>query len=197
MDAASPDIGPCLKRVLDGDEDAARDLVVHLHPTVMKIVRANRPRRLAEEDVAQEVLARVFERLHRYQVRDGVPFEHWVSRLAVRTCLDAIRAEQRRPEVRFADLGEGGEAWLEYLTVDDAALPAGAEIDARDVLERLLQSLSPEDRMVIRCLDLQEMSVAEVARLTGWSRVAVRVRAFRARARLRHAAVEAREKGFA
>ncbi|MBL9134585.1 MAG: sigma-70 family RNA polymerase sigma factor [Verrucomicrobiales bacterium] len=195
MDAAPPDIWPCLEGVLAGDDAAACDLVCLLHPLVMKIVRANRPNRMSEEDLGQEVFAKVFDRLPSYERRDGVPFEHWVARLAVRTCLDAIRAENRRPEVRLADLADGEQAWLDYLTQRSETSPMGAENDAVEIMERLLEGLSPEDRLVIRLMDLQEHSAAEVSRLTGWSAVGVRVRAFRARTRLRRLAQEARQKG--
>lgn len=196
MDAAPPDIGPCLERVLAGDDGAARDLVCRLHPLVMKIIRANRPKRMSEEDLGQEVFSKIFDRLEDYEPRDGVPFEHWVSRLTVRTCLDAIRAENRRPEVRLADLADGEQAWLDYLTQRSENVPAGAETDAAEIMERLLDGLSPEDRLVIRLMDLQEQSAAEISRLTGWSSVGVRVRAFRARTRLRRLAHEARQKGL-
>ncbi|MCC7374208.1 MAG: RNA polymerase sigma factor [Verrucomicrobiales bacterium] len=196
MDAAPPDIRTCLDDVLAGDDAAARDLVTHLHPLVMKIVRANRPKRLSEEDLGQEVFAKVFDRLPTYQSRDGIPFEHWVSRLAVRTCLDAIRSENRRPEVRLADLADGEQAWLDYLNQRSEAVPTtGNASDAVEVIEKLLDGLSPEDRLVIRLMDLQELTAAEVGRLTGWSAVGVRVRAFRARSRLRRIAQDARLKG--
>ncbi len=192
MHAAPFDTRPCLERIRQGDDVAARDLVAHLHPLVMKIVRAHLPVRLAEEDLAQEIYARIFERLDRYEARVGVPFEHWVSRLAVRTCLDALRAERRRPELREADLPAGEGQWLDYLAERTAVPPDTSAGEAREMVERLLRRLSADDRLVISLLDLEEQSVAEVAALTGWSIVGVRVRAFRARSRLRRAATELR-----
>jgi RNA polymerase sigma-70 factor (ECF subfamily) len=150
---------------------------------------------MAVEDLAQEVFARVFERLPRYAPRHGIPFEHWVSRLAVRTCLDALRSERRRPEVRLSDLSEGEGDWLQYLLSGTEETSPGDATDARAMVERLLGLLSPEDRLVISWLDLEEKSAAEVSDLTGWSRVGVRVRAFRARARLRKAAETLNERG--
>jgi RNA polymerase sigma-70 factor (ECF subfamily) len=51
-----------------------------------------------------------------------------------------------------------------------------------------LSELSPEDRLVIQWMDLEQRSAAEIAERTGWSRAAVKVRAFRARHRLRRIA---------
>ena len=175
----------CLALVRAGDEEAARALVGHLYPLVIKLVRAHRPRRMAEEDLAQEVFMKMFARLSQYEGRDGVPFEHWVSRVAVTTCLDALRAEMRRPELRWADLGEGEREWVEYFVGEEPApVPADA-MAAREVAEQMLSLLAPDDRLVLTLLDLEERSVAEISALTGWGQSAVKVRAFRAREKLR------------
>ncbi len=90
MDSPPREPDDSLARAREGDEEAARALVERLHPLVMKIVRAHLPRRAAEEDLAQEVFARVFERLDQYEARAGVPFDHWVARLAVRLPLGQL-----------------------------------------------------------------------------------------------------------
>ena len=179
------DVPACLARVRQQDAEAARALVEHLFPLVIKIVRAHRPRRLAEEDLAQDVFLKMFTRLDQYQGREGVPFEHWLSRLAVTTCLDALRAEKRRPEWRWADLGDAEREWLEFFTGEMPAPTPADALGAREMVEKLLALLSPDDRLVITLLDLQERSIAEISALTGWSLSLVKVRAFRARRKLR------------
>src|SRR6187431_2381629 len=114
MPPAELDLPSCLARVRAGDDEAARELVEHLYPKVIRIVRSHLPRRMAEEDLAQEVFLKMFVRLDQYEARDGKPFDHWLARLAVRTCLDALRAERRRPEWRVSELSEGERAWLDY-----------------------------------------------------------------------------------
>jgi len=174
-----------LTRVRQGDQDAARALVDGLYPLVIRIVRRHLPWRSAEEDLAQEIFLKLFSKLDQYQERSGVPFEHWVSRLAVRTCLDALRAEGRRPEWRLADLSEEQRAWYEFMVRDQSALPDAAPGSALELLDKMLAQLSPEDQLVIRLLDLEEKAVKEVAQLTGWNITLVKVRAFRARRKLR------------
>jgi RNA polymerase sigma-70 factor (ECF subfamily) len=188
------DVPACLERVRQGDGDAARALVEHLYPLVLKIVRSHRPRRSAEEDLAQEVFMKLFNRIDQYHGRHDVPFEHWVSRVAVTTCLDALRAEKRRPEWRWADLGEGERAWLEYFVGEQPAAAPSDDKAAREVAEVLLSYLSPDDRLVLTLLDLEERSVSEVSQLTGWGQSAVKVRAFRARQKLRKHALQLRMK---
>lgn len=176
------DLASCLDRVRRRDEGAARQLVEHLYPLVIKVVRAHHSPRLSEEDAAQEIFAKVFHRLEQY--RGEVPFEHWVARVAVNTCLNLLRALRVRPELRWADLGEEEAQALEAsLTGND--VPASHNLAARDLVEKLLDCLNPEDRLVISLLDLEEKSVAEVSRITGWGQTMVKVRAFRARRKLR------------
>lgn len=179
------DLARCLELVRHEDQDAARALVEELYPQVIRIVRTHLPVRTAEEDLAQEVFVKLFARLDQYQPRAGIPFAHWVSRLTVRTCLDALRAERRRPELRWSDLSEEQSDWLEYMLEDDLPPPDTAPASARELLDHLLSQLPADDRLVIRLLDLEQKSVREIAGLTGWSVTLVKVRAFRARRKLR------------
>jgi RNA polymerase sigma-70 factor (ECF subfamily) len=168
----------------DGDEAAARRLIAALYPQVIAIIRGRLPRRVAEEDLAQEVVARLFERLRVYDGR--APLAHWVSRLTVNLCIDHLRAERRRPELRWADLTET-EADALTASLADSGLALPDALAARELAGKLLDTLGPEDRLVVTLLDLEGRSVAEARALTGWNQVAIRVRAFRARQKLRKA----------
>ena len=185
MNTAAFDVKKCLDGVRRQDAAAAQALVEHLYPLVLRIVRSHLPRRSAEEDLAQDVFLKLFSRLQQYRERPGVPFEHWVSRLAVRTCLDRLRAERRRPEERWSDVAEETAAWLRYLVSGDESAPHTPAAAARETMEILLRELPPADRLVITLLDLEERPIREISHITGWSPTLVKVRAFRARRRLR------------
>jgi len=139
---------------------------------------------MEETDLAQEIFLKVFSHLERYQPRQGIPLEHWVSRIALTTCLDALRVEQRRPEFRLADLTEEEAEWIQYLTTDVEDAPQSTAA-ASEVVHKLLAQLRPEDRLVLTLLDLEEKSIRETSEMTGWSQAGVKVRAYRARRRLR------------
>lgn len=177
-----------------GDEAAARELMARLHPQISAIVRRHLPRRAAEEDLLQEIFVKLFAQLHRYN--PALPLENWVSRLALNTCLDKLRAERRRPELRWADMSEEQAAALENLFVTEAANANddASQPGAKELFTRLLDTLAPADRMVITLLMLEERSVAEISELTGWSKTLVKVRAFRARLKLKRALADL-EKG--
>ncbi len=167
------------------DESAARELMEMLYPQVARIARSNLPFRMEEADLVQEIFAKLFLNLHRYDPR--LPLQNWVSRLSINVCRDHLRARARRPELRWSDLSEDEQSALEAaLKAPDSAPEETAEY-AREMLRKLLETLSADDRLVLSLLHLEEKSVAEIAALTGWSRPLVKVRAFRARARIRKA----------
>lgn len=177
------DLAACLERVRQRDQIAARELVEHLYPLVIRIVRSHLPRRVAEEDLAQEVFLKMFTRLDQY--KGAVAFTHWVSRIAVTTCIDQLRAQKRRPEFRWADLSEKETDVLDSVLTSDSEVPANDALAARELVAKLLGQLKPEDRLVVQLLDLEQRSVAEISGLTGWNPSLVKVRAFRARGKLK------------
>jgi RNA polymerase sigma factor (sigma-70 family) len=185
------DLAGCLDRVRVRDQVAARELVEHLHPLVIRIVRAHLPRRVAEEDLAQDIFLKMFTRLAQYQ--GAVPFPHWVSRIAVTTCIDQLRAQKRRPEFRWADLSEGEADVLEAVTADDSVAPDDA-VAAHELVARLMDQLKPEDRLVVQLLDLEQKTIAEISEITGWNQSLVKVRAFRARRKLQKLFAELKKK---
>lgn len=183
MGADSWDANACVARVRQGDESAARELLARLHPLVLTLARAHRPRRTDEEDLVQTVFMKVFTKLDQFS--GAVPLEHWVSRIAVNTCLKALRYERVRPEIRLADLTEEEEQVVERLATTEDELPESADASSKELLGRLLDLLSAEDRLVVTLLNLQQKSVAEVRQITGWSAPLVKVRAFRARQKMK------------
>jgi RNA polymerase sigma factor (sigma-70 family) len=181
-DDQSFDLVGCLGRVRRHDQIAARELVEHLYPVVIRIVRARLPRRVAEEDLAQEIFLKMFTRLEQYQ--GTVPFPHWVSRIAVTTCIDHLRAQKRRPEFRWADLSENEVKVLDAVAADESCAAPDEALAARELVHQLLDQLKPDDRLVIQLLDLEQKTIAEISALTGWNGSLVKVRAFRARRKL-------------
>lgn len=177
------DVAACVERVRQRDEEAARQLLRHLYPLVIKIVLANLPRRSSEDDLTQIVFMKIFANLDSYS--GAVPIEHWVSRIAVNTCLKQIAAEQARPELRFADLGPEQQMVIENLAGMAEELQPGQSLAAGEIVEELLSRLEPRDRLLLTLLHLEGRSPKEVEQITGWNGVVIRVRAFRARRKLK------------
>lgn len=129
------------------------------------------------DDICQDIFIKIYENLGKF--RSDAPFEHWLSRIAIRTCYDALR--KRRKEKGNVPLDT-----IHYqISADDSVDDLFAAEQARNILEKGMAQLKPAERLVITLLELEEKPVKEIADLTGWSEVNVKVRAFRARQKLK------------
>jgi len=129
------------------------------------------------------IFIKVFQKLGQFS--GNVPLEHWVSRIAVNTCLSQIESEKVRPELRHADLSEEEQAVVENLAASNADLAPDRQLASRQLVERLLELLKPAERLVIDLLYLQGRSVEEIHQITGLGTAAIKVRAFRARQKMK------------
>ena len=128
------------------------------------------------DDICQDVFIKVYENLGKF--RADAPFEHWLSRVTVRTCYDALRRRKK----------EKGNVPLESIhhLLEDSSIDRNqAAEESRNLLEWGLARLRPEEHLVITLLELEEKSIKEIAEMTGWSQANVKVRAFRARQKLK------------
>jgi RNA polymerase sigma-70 factor (ECF subfamily) len=177
------DAAELVQAALRHDDEAARELVRRLYPLVAKMVRSHRPRRTSEEDLCQMIFIKVFQKLGQFSGK--VPLEHWVSRVAVNTCLSQIESERIRPELRHADLSEEEQAVVENLATATDELAPDRQFASRELIEHLFQFLKPVERLVIDLLYLQGRSVEEIHQITGLGAAAIKVRAFRARQKMK------------
>jgi len=181
-----------IKAVLAGDTASFEPLVAKYQPRIFATVRKYARRESEVEDIVQEIFLKAFTKLGTF--RGESPFEHWLMKLSVRTCYDFLRAHQRNREQTLSDITEEEVSWLEKVpsaktAADDQDLNA-----ARTVLHKVMEQLTPQSRLVIQLLEIEEKSLKEIAELTGWSISLIKVRAFRARAAMKKA-LERLEKG--
>ena len=175
-----------IDRVLQGDIDRFADLIARHRHHVLKIVQGHVPSDRVEE-VAHDVFVHAYRSLPQYSGQ--VPFEHWLSRLAVRTCYDFWRMS-RRADVPVSALTEDQAGWLDRALAAESDEQFREEADRREsleVLEWALAQLSPEHRLVLTLVSLEGRPLREAADLLGWSVVNVKVRCYRARKALRAA----------
>ncbi|MCI4625244.1 MAG: RNA polymerase sigma factor [Candidatus Magnetoovum sp. WYHC-5] len=165
-----------IKAALSGDDEAYTELVKRHKRKVFSIASRFLYDDYELDDVCQETFIKAYQNLAKY--RADAPFEHWLSKITVRCCYDALRKRRKRgDEISIED------AQLLVKTRDCERTYVIKE--AYRQLYRALEELSPKDKMIIILLELEEKSVQEVASLTGWSTTNVKVRAFRARLRLK------------
>ena len=173
----------CIERAKAHDEEAARTLVQEYYPLVIKIVRSHRPRRMDEEELVQIIFVKIFQKLDQWA--GEAPLSHWISKLAVNTCLNELRSEKARPELRWADLNEEESLGMQQVLQGVEENSSDLQVSARDLANRLLELVSPQDRLILTMLDLEGRTAREAAALLGTNATLVKVRAFRARQKLR------------
>ena len=149
-----------------GDEAGFAELVRRHQRRVFRLAGRFFRRPEEVEEVSQETFLAAWMRLDGF--RGEAPFEHWLTRVCLNCCYARLR--RRRPP--------------EAAMPDEVAAPAG-DPHARLEVDRLMRRLSSADRFMLLLLHGEGWSVQEIAARLGWSRVAVRVRAHRARRKLR------------
>ncbi len=142
-------------------------------------------RREQVEEIIQESFTKAYFALKNYSGGRDNSFIAWLTRIAYNVCYDELRRAKRQPAITDSDLSEEESAWLESsLRVVDSASDVEATIISRDMADKLLARLKPEDRLILTMLHAEELSLAEIAVATGWSVAKVKGRAHRARNKL-------------
>jgi RNA polymerase sigma-70 factor, ECF subfamily len=167
---------------VQGDAASFEPLIQKYSPRVFATARRYARLEREVEDIVQEVWIKAFQKLGGF--RGDAPFEHWLMRLTVRTCYDFLRAHQRNRESAFSEISGPEDDWLERFAVAPESVSEHADA-ARQLVQRILEQMSPAGRLIITLLEIEERSVKDIAALTGWSVPLVKVRAFRARAEMR------------
>jgi RNA polymerase sigma-70 factor (ECF subfamily) len=174
-----------ISRVLNGDRNAFAFILKKYKMYVMKIVSRHIPFEDAEE-VAHDAFIRIYESLAKLNGPDGL--KQWMAAIATRTCYDYWRKAYKSKEVPMSSFGEEHQEWLERILsgVPESSIEEIAEeVESRELLNWALGKLTPEDRMVLELVYMEELSIREVADLLGWSTANVKIRSFRSRAKMR------------
>ncbi len=174
--AADDDL-PWVRRAQAGDLEAFDTLVARHQSAMSALLYRFAPNRSDLEDLVQETFLRAWRALAGWRAEK--PFLHWLKRIAVRVGLDYCRARRRSPFSQLVEARDGDP--FEGMA---AAESASAPCEAGEV-QAILAQLPPDDRALMTLLYLNEMPLAEVAGHFGWSLANAKIRAFRARHRLK------------
>ncbi len=174
-----------VKLVLAGDEAAFacvferyRKLVVHL---VSRFFR----QRQEIEDIVQQAFTKIYFSLKDFRGGHDKSFSAWLSRLTINACYDELRKRGRRSENLFSEFTDEERHCFEQIAAENSP-NAEKSLVTKDLAEKVLSQLDAKERLALTLLHGEDFSVAEVARLVGWSESNVKTRLFRCRNNLRN-----------
>jgi RNA polymerase sigma-70 factor (ECF subfamily) len=170
----------------EGDESAFANLFERHRYLVARLGYRFFARREQVEEIIQESFIKAYFALDNYQGGNEKSFVSWLAQITVRTCYDELRRVRRRNESNIGDLSEDEAAYLNDRLRDLSANGnvEGAAI-SRDLASKLLSRLHPDDQLILTLLKQEELSIAEISDLTGWTAAKVKMRSHRAQHGLR------------
>jgi RNA polymerase sigma-70 factor, ECF subfamily len=136
------------------------------------------------EEVVQVSFTKIYFELKNFEFKHDFSFAGWIGRITTNVCLDMLRSRKRKPEDLVCELSTDE---IEFLLADETPEERTPEsrLIERDLAEKLMSRLESKDRAILQMLYEEEMSVSEIAELTGWSSSKIKIRAYRARKLLR------------
>lgn len=162
-----------IQAALASDDNSFAVLIERYEGAVTAVLWHFTRERTQLEELVQETFVEAYFSLRRF--RKGAPFYPWLRTIATRAGYRFWR-RQRRDRRRETELA----AWHAWKNVEKSA-----PCDTAEYLYKILEQLPPKDRLVLTLQYFEECSTREIAERTGWTLPAVKVRAFRARKRLK------------
>ncbi len=169
------------RRLVDGDEDAIRELYDRHAAQLFAVAYRTLRERRAAEDVVQEVLIRVWRRRATFDTTR--PIEPWLFRIARNTTYDLVRAAARRPRSAAGDPADTLASVAAGRALDDPATTT-ERMELTWAVRAAIDALPVGEREVVRCQHLAGLSHHEVAQRLGISIGTVKSRSHRAHRRL-------------
>lgn len=165
-----------IRETLSGKDSAYERIVLrHQERVAARMWRFTRDRGNHQE-LVHEVFVQAFLSLRTYEAR--APFEHWLARIATSVGYRHWKRKERDRHRSDTPIEELADALAQGADRLEAA-------QAADLLDTLLGKLAPRDRLVLLLRHVEERSVEETAKLTGWTQSMVKVQAWRARRKLK------------
>lgn len=174
-------------RVQKRDEMAFRELVERYQNKVFSIIYGILRNRNDAEDISQQVFTKVYSSIGNFDSRSSLLT--WIYKITVNECYDYLRKKRVRKLVYESDISEEDTKLMENSELTrDQQVAVDTQLAQRDLLLKLLEKISEEDRTLILLKEVEGHSVEELAQRTGMNENTVKVKLFRARQKLLKAA---------
>jgi RNA polymerase sigma-70 factor, ECF subfamily len=167
--------------IRNGEELAFRELFERYQRLVARVASRFFQQREHIEEIVQVAFTEMWRSLASFENRHERSFASWLTRITINSCYDELRRIGRRKEDFFSQMSDEEMQTLKDFWNDPRSQNAERATIARDLAHKLLARLTPEDRLVLTLLKVEEWSIAEIADFTGWTCAKVKMRVHRAR----------------
>jgi RNA polymerase sigma-70 factor (ECF subfamily) len=176
-----------VRRVQARDELAFREIVERYQAKVFSIIYGILRNHNDAEDIAQQVFSKVYFSIRNFDFRSSLLT--WIYKITVNECYDYLRKKRVRKLVYESDFSEEDATRMEASEpATDPSVPMDRQLAQQDLVSKLLDKVSPEDRSLILLKEVEGHSVEELAAMTGLNENTIKVKLFRTRQKLLKAA---------
>lgn len=178
--------GELVKNFLSGDKRAFDRLVLKYQDRVFNLCYRFLGDYQEAEDLAQEIFVKIYRRLRNF--RGDSALYTWIYRIAVNDCKNKLTSRQYRRRRRMVRLDNPGGENICPPEIGEDRLTPRAIVEGKErqfLIQKAINSLPPEQKMVVVLRDIEGLPYEEIARVSGLNLGTVKSRLFRARAELR------------
>jgi RNA polymerase sigma-70 factor (ECF subfamily) len=172
-----------VRRVQARDEIAFREIVERYQAKVFSIIYGILRNRNDAEDIAQQVFAKIYFSIGKFDFRSSLLT--WIYKITVNECYDYLRKKRVRKLIYESDFSEDEVRLVENAEQSaERCTPADTALARRDLIMKLLEKISEEERTLLLLKEVEGHSVEELAQMTGMNQNTIKVKLFRARQKL-------------
>jgi RNA polymerase sigma-70 factor (ECF subfamily) len=187
VDHKNSDEAALVRRVQARDDMAFREIVERYQAKVFSIIYGILRNHNDAEDIAQQVFSKVYFSIRNFDFRSSLLT--WIYKITVNECYDYLRKKRVRKLVYESDFSEEDASRIEASDpAIDPSTPMDRKLAQKDLVNKLLEKVSAEDRTLILLKEVEGHSVEELASMTGLNENTIKVKLFRTRQKLLKAA---------
>jgi RNA polymerase sigma-70 factor (ECF subfamily) len=166
---------------------AFREIIERYQAKVFSIIYGILRNHNDAEDIAQQVFSKIYFSIRNFDFRSSLLT--WIYKITVNECYDYLRKKRVRKLVYESDFSEEDAHRMEASDpAIDPAVPVDRKLVQQDLVTKLLEKVSAEDRNLILLKEVEGHSVEELAAMTGLNENTIKVKLFRTRQKLLKAA---------
>lgn len=163
-----------IRRIIEGETELFKFLVDNYKGKSLSIAYSIIKDYEEAQDVLQETFIKIYRNLYKFEFRSS--FSTWLYRIVVNSSYTALKRSRNKKTSSF----------------DKTTLDISSDLDSFDLLQenerkkvinKVLDSLKPNEALVLRLFYLGEQSINEISEITEISLSNVKVLLFRARAK--------------